>query len=101
MGIEIVEKNTVRAFPYSTAVQEITLSGLMFSSNRKGCCYRYFSSKKGSANNLNQNLKMDEKAFDSFNCKADEDIADIYLKLSPATHMFQWERGLQRDEKHA
>lgn len=66
MEIEIEEKNTVRAFPYSTAVQEITLLGLMF-----------FSSKKGSANNLNQNLRMHEEAFDNFNCKADEDIADI------------------------
>jgi len=35
MGIGIVEKNTIRTFSYSTAVQEITLSGLMLFNNRR------------------------------------------------------------------
>lgn len=83
MGTGIVEKNTIRTFSYSTTVQEITLSGLMFFNNRKGRGYRYFSSEKGNVKNINQNLKIHEKAFDNFSWKADKDIADIYLKPFP------------------
>lgn len=67
MGTEIVEKNTIRTFSYSTAVQEITLSDLMFFNNRKRCGYRCFSSEKGNVKSLNQNLKIHEKTFDNFN----------------------------------
>lgn len=55
----------------------------MFFNNRKGCGYRYLSSNKRNVKNLNQNLKICEKAFDNFNWKTDEDIADIYLKPFP------------------
>lgn len=59
MGIGTVEKNTTRTFFFSIAIQEITLSGLIFLNNRKGCGYVYFSSKKEHMKNLNQNLKKD------------------------------------------
>jgi len=45
-GIGVVKKNNIRTGSYSTAVEEIILSGLMFFNNRKACGYRHFSKKE-------------------------------------------------------
>lgn len=58
VGIEIVEKNKIRSFTYSTAVQRNTLPALMFFNNWKRCCYQHFTSKKRNIKKLHQNLKI-------------------------------------------
>lgn len=70
-----MEKNKIRSFSYSTAVQRITLSTLMFFNNRNGCYYQCFTNKKiRNIKKLKQNLRINEKAFDNFKWTAEEDV---------------------------
>lgn len=92
MGIEIVEKSKIRSFSYSTAVQRITLPALMFFNNWKGCCYQHFTSKKRNIKKFNQNLKINEKAFDNFKWIAEEDVAVRNPKLF-AVQLFRCSNG--------
>lgn len=79
-----MEKNKIRSFSYSTAVQRITLSTLMFFNNRNGCYYQCFTNKKiRNIKKLKQNLRINEKAFDNFKWTAEEDVDVSNPKLFP------------------